>query len=671
MINIAWRIREPITLKITHRLRTGLALSAALACLVFKSALAQPITPIATNALAQPVPASLARDSIVLPTGFNDPIEPFNRAMWGFNKGFMTSVVRPASKVYRRIVVKPVRTGIGNMGKNLTFPDRLVNNMFQGNWAGMGQETERCLCNTVIGLGGFFDVATRWGVPKNDADFGQTFRKWGCKPGFYLMLPIFGPSDRRDAIGLAGDAAANPMTYFFPYEWISPGVTANNFTDTAEGFVRFSKAEADSYSILQYAWSFGHENRKVDMRVFGNQDEASLETLQSVLFTHKNPEFPGRGKTRSVLIPTTGKKLAFTFWLQPGHAPIVYIVPGVGAHRLAGIELALAELVYKNGFSAVSISSTFHPEFMEHASTTDLPSYPPTDVRDLHVALTEIDHRLDAVYRHRLGSRALMGYSLGAFQSLFLAAQAATNQAPLVKFERYVAIDSPVNLRYSVTNLDQFYRGPLAWPAGERTANIENTLLKVVAFSAQSPEPGAVLPFNAIESRFLIGLGVRLTLRDAIFSSQLRHNQGVLKHPLEKSRRRAAYDEIMQYSFRDYIDKFATPYDATKGIDLADPEVVKNATDLRPYSAELQANPNIRVIANRNDVLLKAEDAAWLEATFAPAHVTLFEHGGHLGNLSQPAVQQAILGALDGLGAFQRKSKMEASLDVKGVPVTE
>jgi pimeloyl-ACP methyl ester carboxylesterase len=349
----------------------------------------------------------------------------------------------------------------------------------------------------------------------------------------------------------------------------------------------------------------------------------------------------------------------------------VYIVPGVGAHRLAGNELALAELVYKNGFSAVTISSTFHPEFMEHASTTDLPSYPPADVHDLHVALTEIDHRLDAKYRHRLGLRALMGYSLGAFQSLFLAAQAATNEAPLVKFERYVAIDSPVNLRSSVTNLDQFYLGPLAWPARERTADIENTLLKVVALSAQSPKPGSVLPFNAIESRFLIGLGVRLTLRDAIFSSQLRHNQGILKHPLEKSRRRAAYDEIMHYSFRDYIDKFATPYDATKGIDLANPVIVKNATDLQVYTAELQANHNIRVIANRNDVLLAAGDLAWIEATFAPAHVTLFEHGGHLGNLSQPAVQRAILGALDGLGALQTKSRMEEVLDVNGLPVAE
>src|SRR5258708_24674805 len=195
-------IRNTSTLKITQKLRTGLPLSAALAWLVFESALAQPITPIATNAPAQTVTSSLAGDTIVLPTGFNDPIEPFNRAIWAFNRGFMTSVVRPASKAYRRVVVKPVRTGIGNMGKNLTFPDRLVNNMLQGNWAGMGEETERCLCNTVIGLGGFFDVATHWGVPKHDADFGQTFRKWGWKPGIYLMLPVFGPSDGRDATGL-------------------------------------------------------------------------------------------------------------------------------------------------------------------------------------------------------------------------------------------------------------------------------------------------------------------------------------------------------------------------------------------------------------------------------------------------------------------------------------
>jgi len=633
--------------------RCKLPLFAVLTFLVFDSALAEPVASAATNAS----PPSLANDSIILPAGLNDPIESFNRAMWGFNKGLLTSVVRPFSRGYRRVVVKPVRTGIGKMGINMTYPDRLANNLLQGNWAGAGEETERCLCNTIIGLGGFFDVATHWGIPKHDASFGQTFQKWGWMPGFYLMLPVYGPSDERDGVGLAGDTAANPMFYFYPYEFISPGITVNDLTDTVEGYVCFSQAQADPYSILEYAWSFAKENRKVDMSVIGNQDEPTLETLQSVFVNYTNAEFPAWARTRSVLIPATGKKLDFTYWLQPGRAPVVYMVPGLGAHRLAGNEMALAELLYKNGYSAVCISSSFHPEFMEHASTTDLPAYPPVGIHDVHVALTEIDRRLEESYPHRLGAKALMGYSMGGFQTLFIAAQAATNESPLLKFERYVAIDAPVRLRYCVTNVDQFYQAPMAWPAEERTANIENTLLKVVAVSEEPPQQRTALPFNAIESRFLIGLAFRLTLRDLIFSSQIRHNQGVLQQPLKKSKRWAAYNEIMQYSLWDYIQKFASPYDKARGIDLSDSETVEKGTDLRTYTAALQRNQNIRVIANRNDLFLAKEDLAWIESTFAPAQVALFEHGGHLGNLAQPAVQQAILDALKGLVEFQTNSK--------------
>jgi hypothetical protein len=233
---------------------------------------------------------------------------------------------------------------------------------------------------------------------------------------------------------------------------------------------------------------------------------------------------------------------------------------------------------------------------------------------------------------------------------LYLAATEGTNPATSLKFQRYVAIDSPVRLRYAATNLDQFYRAPLAWPAGERTADIENIFLKVAALATQPPAPGTSLPFNAIESRFLIGLSFRLAMRDIIFSSQLRHNQGILQQPLKRSSRRAVYREILKYSFRDYIDKFATPYDKTLGIDITDPDVLKRGTDLTTYTAELQANPDIRLVLNRNDIFLAETDVAWVESTFAPSQWTLFPDGGHLGNLSQPAVQRAILRALDGLG---------------------
>jgi ABC-type transporter lipoprotein component MlaA len=630
-----------------------------LACLIVNTLRAQSMATTPANpppAVTVTTTTNLPTTStIVLPQPLRDPIEPFNRAVWSFNKGLMTSVIKPVSTGYRFVVPKPVRKGIGNAGRNLTFPVRFINDLLQGDWRALHDETKRCVYNTIFGLGGLFDVATRSNIPKHDTGFGQTLQKWGCQPGIFLMLPILGPSDVRDGSGLLGDLAANPMTYFSPYCYIGSGVAANNLSDSVDEYVRFSQAEADSYSILQYAWTFTHENHPVDLRLIGSQDPASLETLQSFFFNYKNPEFLEQGKTRSVLIPTTGKKLDFTFWLQPGTAPIVYLVPGFGAHRLSGNELALAELLVSNRFSVVTVSSTFHPEFMEHASTSDLPAYPPIGVADLHRALTEIDHHLDTDYPHRLGSRALMGYSMGAFQSLFLAATEATNPAPLIKFQRFVAIDSPVRLRYAVTNLDQFYHAPLVWPAEERTADIENMLLKVAALAAQPPAPGTSLPFNAIESKFLIGLGFRLSLRDIIFSSQSRHNQGVLQQPIKSSSRRAVYDEILKYSFRDYISKFAAPYDLTRGIDLTDPHVGQWGTDLTTHTTELQANPDIRLVLNRNDIFLAETDITWIESTFAPLQLTLFQDGGHLGNLSQPAVQQAILRALDGLGLPQAK----------------
>jgi len=129
-----------IILKITPGLPIKPRLLAALACFILESSQAQPITPTATNEPKTVIAPSLAGDSIVLPTGFNDPIEPFNRAMWGFNKGFATWVVRPASKTYRRVVFKPVRTGIGNMGKNLTFPGKLLNNMLQESGRGWAKK---------------------------------------------------------------------------------------------------------------------------------------------------------------------------------------------------------------------------------------------------------------------------------------------------------------------------------------------------------------------------------------------------------------------------------------------------------------------------------------------------------------------------------------------------
>ncbi|HXI69049.1 MAG TPA: VacJ family lipoprotein [Verrucomicrobiae bacterium] len=629
-------------------------------------------------------------ETVTLPKSVPDPLEPFNRVMWGFNKAVMTGVIKPSSRVYRFVVVKPVRTGIGNFGKNLTYPGRLINNLLQGKWNGARDETYRFACNTTVGVAGFWDVATKWKIPKSDADFGQTFGQWGWQPQFFIMLPIYGPSNDRDTVGLAADTAANPLlyiapydfdinkplTYLGPYSYIAYAVMYNNLSDSVDGYVRFSQAEADPYSEIQYAWTFARANRVADFQVKGEQDKASLETLESVFFTFKDPEFPGHGTTRSVRIPATGRKLKFTYWLQPGKANVVYIVPGLGSHRLADSALALAELVYKNGFSAVCISSPYNSEFMENAATAALPAYLPADAHDVQAALTEIDHRLHVLYPNRLGNRGLMGYSMGAIQTMFIASAGptnqysvtipgsvlnfpqgkqgvkrvsiipVTNQLPLIHFDRFVAINTPVRMAEGISKLDEFYRAPLDWPDTNRTDNIENTFLKVAALSQSTLTPQTTLPFSAIESKFLIGLTFRLKLRDMIYSSQRRNNQHVLQHRMDDWRRDPVYQEILQYSYQDYFTKFAIPYYQTNGLAGPTAETMEKNGDLRTYEAALRANPDVRVIVNQNDFLLTDADLAWLHATFATNQLTVFPTGGHLGNLFNPAVQKTILAAL-------------------------
>jgi len=195
-------------------------------------------------------------ETVVLPKSVPDPIEPFNRAIWAFNVGLMTDLIKPTSRVYRWVVVKPVRTSIGNFGRNLTYPGRLINNVLQGKWRGARDESYRFVCNSTAGVAGFFDMGTKWHILKSAADFGQTFGQWGWKPQCFLMLPIFGPSNERDTLGLAADTAANPLLYISPYEFVADDPFTylgpysyftyadmyNNLADSVGEYVRFSQA---------------------------------------------------------------------------------------------------------------------------------------------------------------------------------------------------------------------------------------------------------------------------------------------------------------------------------------------------------------------------------------------------------------------------------------------
>jgi phospholipid-binding lipoprotein MlaA len=142
-----------------------------------------------------------------------DPFEPFNRAMFGFNEKFDQWLLKPAAQGYTWILPGVVRQGIGNFFSNLLQPRVMVNDLLQGKVAQSGRDTGRFLINSTVGLLGFVDVATNVGLDPADEDWGQTFAVWGMGEGPYFVWPIIGPRSLLDTVGFGFDWLSNPITY--------------------------------------------------------------------------------------------------------------------------------------------------------------------------------------------------------------------------------------------------------------------------------------------------------------------------------------------------------------------------------------------------------------------------------------------------------------------------
>jgi phospholipid-binding lipoprotein MlaA len=151
-----------------------------------------------------------------LPNAKRDPRDPFermNRSIYKFNDAVDKAVARPIAHTYRRVTPQFVQTGISNFTSNLDYSIVIVNDLLQGRFKPFAKDTARLIMNTTLGIGGLFDPASSAGLDKNENDFGQTLGRWGFKPGPYLMLPILGPSDVRDAVGKVANAYSTPRQY--------------------------------------------------------------------------------------------------------------------------------------------------------------------------------------------------------------------------------------------------------------------------------------------------------------------------------------------------------------------------------------------------------------------------------------------------------------------------
>ena len=203
-----------------------------------------------------------------------DPWEPFNVAMFEFNRKVDKYLLKPVAEVYSAVLPDELERGIRNFFHNVRFVPRFMNNLFQGKFKGAGVEMGRFLINSTFGVAGFLDFAKEvLGLDTPDEDLGQTLGWYGVKPGPYLVLPFLPPFTLRDAIGYTGDIFLDPINYL-----VFPSIEI----DGAPSLI--NHADRNTTTILQFSTRVEEilNERALNLETFQGVEEATIDLYGAV-----------------------------------------------------------------------------------------------------------------------------------------------------------------------------------------------------------------------------------------------------------------------------------------------------------------------------------------------------------------------------------------------------
>ena len=212
--------------------------------------------------------------------GEDDPFEEYNRKVWAFNEFLDDNFAKPTAEIYTSFTPDFIEVGITNFFRNLNELDNTANQLLQGKPLFAINDFSRFLINSTIGLGGFIDVGSRFGLERHDEDFGQTLGVWGVGSGPFLMIPLYGPSTPR---GLAGRSVSSVLSGTFAIEEtdVRIGITA---LDALETRARYLEVETliigDRYSFIRDSYMQYQEFESSDGE---NQTDDFIEDMDDFL----------------------------------------------------------------------------------------------------------------------------------------------------------------------------------------------------------------------------------------------------------------------------------------------------------------------------------------------------------------------------------------------------
>jgi hypothetical protein len=330
-------------------------------------------------------------------------------------------------------------------------------------------------------------------------------------------------------------------------------------------------------------------------------------------------------KPERARVPTLEKRhyLEVTYKLQPGKAPLVFIVPGLGGLAGSNTSLLLSQQMFELGYHAVTLPSPFSLAFVVGGSRSGLVGYGPTDAADLYEVMKFAIAHLEKEEDLRSSAYGLAGYSLGGLDVGFLLQLDRREQH--FGFQRALMINPPIDLAYGMSVLDRFFSQGLKMPEAYR-GYIFGYMMDFMQHSAQRSLDQILKDYKLKdpENRWLIGMTYRTSLTDVILASQQVNDLGILKSSAATGSR---MQEAQRLSFVDYFEKIFFPTTGAKELD--DFLVSGSLLGLQDL---LRNDPAAFVIHSADDFLLRPEDPALLEEMMGN-RLLMFPRGGHFGNI--------------------------------------
>ncbi len=201
----------------------------------------------------------------------NDPLEPLNRRVFALNQGIDKVVFKPIAQAYLHTIPAPGRDALRNVVLNIGEPVVFANDVLQLRLGAAARTTGRFLINSTFGVAGLADVATKRGLPRQMGDFGQTLYRWGAGDGPYLVIPVLGPANLRDAIGRGTDGYLDPFRYVAREDdfasWVRYGpLVVGGIDERARNIDTLDAVQKDAVDFYASLRSLYRQHRAAEIR---------------------------------------------------------------------------------------------------------------------------------------------------------------------------------------------------------------------------------------------------------------------------------------------------------------------------------------------------------------------------------------------------------------------